>query len=37
MSGCNKLCASCLKVCKQFAQVKVLSCPYYSYNAEVKK
>jgi hypothetical protein len=27
LSGVNKICISCSKKCKQFAQVKIIKCP----------
>jgi len=29
LSGTNKFCQQCVKECKQWAQVKVIRCPYF--------
>ena len=29
LTGVNKLCAQCIKECKQWAQVKIIRCPFF--------
>ena len=36
LSGTNKLCQQCVNTCKQWAQVKVVICPYFLSNQKKK-
>ena len=29
LTGVNKLCAQCIKECKQWVQVKIIRCPFF--------
>ena len=38
LTGVNKLCAQCIKECKQWAQIKIIHCPFFNskYHRYVK-
>lgn len=36
LTGTNKLCQQCVNTCKQWAQVKVVICPYFLSNQKKK-
>ncbi len=36
LTGTNKLCQQCVNTCKQWAQVKVVICPYFRSNQKEK-
>ena len=29
LTGVNKFCAQCIKECKQWAQIKIIRCPFF--------
>jgi len=34
LTGTNKRCAQCIKACKQWANVKIIRCPFFKSNQQ---